>query len=69
MANSGEKWQKVPVMKSGEKWEKVGKSWKKVAKSWKKWGIVGISGENWQKVGKIGHFGFRFVKIDRDLPL
>ena len=44
MAKRGEK------LKSGEKWQKVGKSEEKL----KKWGKVAKSGEKWLRVGKSG---------------
>ena len=57
VAKSWKKWLKV--VKSGDKWGKVGKSdekLEKVAKSWNKWRKIGISGETWGKVGKSGTF-------------
>ena len=48
------------MVKSGEKWGKVGKGgkngekWIKVVKSWKKWGKVGKGGKSGEKCGKWG---------------
>ena len=51
------------MVKSGEKWGKVGKGgkngekWIKVEKSWKKWGKVGKSAEKCGKWGKVTKSG------------
>ena len=55
------------MVKSGEKWGKMGKSGKKLEKvveSEEKWGKVGKSGEKWRKVAKSGE---KWGKVEKSI--
>ena len=68
MVKSGEKWGKVGKGgKSGEKWGKVGKKGKSGVKL-KKWEKVAKTGEKWKKWRKVGKSGEMFSQNGRRRP-